>query len=438
MVFEAFYKTAMSVRAGAHARRDGLGARLPLALRANDPPAIASHTHPPPPPPDAQRPACVGVVIAGALVGEKVRRRSRPPPTPRAPPLRAAPRARALRRGSWSMQPRVAVLPAGLSPARSRPRARVRPPERPDSRAAAPRPPARLARVANPAGSLDLARSRREFLTAMTPDEKKRSAHSGTPCARVSEENKQPNPRLSSVRSTDLKRIPPPASLPPGRERWPTLWGRATRESSSRTGVPRPGGWMRARRDAVVKLAKSARNARFARGRNRPVVAPRVINCRTIRHALPLLLLPSAPRPLRLPPAARPPPRADGPPEHRRAGFGWRRSPPRSAAGPVAHLQEPRDGDAQPERDARLRDGTPSTPPTCARRGAAPPRPRAPEDDRSVRGALAARPAAAARREVHPSGAAWYSANSRAQTTHAATPAVRAALTLARSAAPAR
>ena len=190
----------------ARARRDGLGARLLPLLRANDHPprhrlARSTHPHAPPaPPPDAQRSSVyVGVVIAGALVGEKVRRRSARPPTPRA--LASAPRrARAPSRRGSSVQPGRASrfsLFRAFPPARSRPRARVRdPPSGRTSRVATPRPPARLARGREPRR---LARPRaiasRIRPTAMAPDEKKRSAHSSPPrVRRVSEENKQPEP----------------------------------------------------------------------------------------------------------------------------------------------------------------------------------------------------------------------------------------------------
>ena len=201
MVFEAFYKTAMSVRAGAPARAATASAPAssPRFAPTTTPPPPSPHTHPPPLLPTRSAPACTWASSSRVL--SWARRCAVVPPAPDAARarLRAAPRARALpSRVVGPAWPRVAVLPfRAFPPARSRPRARVRdPPSGRTSRAATPRPPARLARGREPRR---LARPRaiasRIRPTAMAPDEKKRSAHSWPPrVRRVSEENKQPEP----------------------------------------------------------------------------------------------------------------------------------------------------------------------------------------------------------------------------------------------------
>ena len=202
MVFEAFYKTAMSVRAGAPARAATASAPASsprFAPTTTAPPPPSPHTHPAPSSRRAAR-ACTWASSSRvlswarrcAVVPPAPRRRARSPPRraarARAPPVAGRRSSLAARRGSPFL---------GLSPPRVRARARAFA----TPRAAGPRAPRRrdhprVSRaVANPAGSLDLARSRRGSPTAMAPDEKKRSAHSWPPrVRRVSEENKQPEP----------------------------------------------------------------------------------------------------------------------------------------------------------------------------------------------------------------------------------------------------
>lgn len=108
----------------------------------------------------------------------------------------------------------------GLSPPRVRARARAfATPRAAGPRASRRRDHPRVSRaVANPAGSLDLARSRREFARPRWPPTRKDEAPipRHPVCAASLEKTNNPNPRLSSVRSTDLKRIPPP-NVPPTR-----------------------------------------------------------------------------------------------------------------------------------------------------------------------------------------------------------------------------
>ena len=201
MVFEAFYKTAMSVRAGAPARAATASAPASsprFAPMTTPPPRHRLTRTPRPLLPTRSAPACTWASSSRVLCGrEGARRSARPRRRARSPPRRAA---RAPTRRGSSVQPGRASrfsLFRAFPPARSRPRARVRdPPSGRTSRAATPRPPARLARGREPRR---LARPRaiasRIRPTAMAPDEKKRSAHSWPPrVRRVSEENKQPEP----------------------------------------------------------------------------------------------------------------------------------------------------------------------------------------------------------------------------------------------------
>ena len=205
----------------ARARRDGLGARLLPSLRANDhpPPRHRLTRTPRPLLPTRSAPACTWASSSRVL--SWARRCAVVPPAPRrrarSPPRRAA-RARppvAGRRSSLAARRGSPFL--GLSPPRVRARARAFA----TPRAAGPRAPRRrdhprVSRaVANPAGSLDLARSRREFARPRWPPTRKNEAPIPRHPASLKKTN-NPNPRLSSVRSTDLKRIPPP-NVPPTR-----------------------------------------------------------------------------------------------------------------------------------------------------------------------------------------------------------------------------